>query len=69
MGAIFGAPKPPAPPPPPEPAVDPDVEARQRRMEEIDRRRRGRAGTIATSSRGLLQPSDGASSAKTLFGE
>lgn len=69
MGAIFSAPKPPAPPPPPAPAVDPEVEARQRRLEEIDRHRRGRAGTIATSSRGLLQASDGAASGKTLFGE
>jgi len=33
---------------------DPEIEARKKRLEEIDRRRRGRSGTIATSPRGLL---------------
>lgn len=69
MGAIFGAPKPVAPPPPPPLPADPEVEARQKRLDEIERRRRGRSGTIATSARGLLQPSVESGAAKTLFGE
>lgn len=55
MGAIFGGvPKPPPPPPPPPAPPDPEVEERKRRLEALERRRRGRAGMIATSERGLL---------------
>lgn len=68
MGGLFSAPEPPAPAPP-EPAKDPEAEARKKRLEEIDRRRRGRAGTIATSARGLLSPRDGGGETKTLFGD
>jgi len=55
MGSLFSGPS--APPPPPTPAIevpDPDAEARRARLEGIKRRRRGRAGLIRTSPRGLL---------------
>ena len=56
MGGFFSSPTtpPPAPPPPP----DTGEEERQRRLEAIDRRRRGRAGTIATSERGVFEERD-----------
>ncbi len=57
MGGFFSPPSPPPPPPPPEPATDPEAEDRARRLEAISRRRRGRAGTIATSERGVTAPS------------
>lgn len=51
MGGLFSSP----PPPPVEPTpVDTGEEDRKRRLEAIERRRRGRAGTIATSERGVL---------------
>lgn len=56
MGGFFSAPSSP-PSPPPLPVVDPAAEERARRLEAIDRRRRGRAGTIATSERGVLSDS------------
>lgn len=72
MGGFFSTPAPPPPPPPP-PTPDPEEEERKRRLQMIERRRRGRAGTIATSDRGFLSPvkSDGAASSgkKTLLGE
>jgi type IV secretory pathway VirB10-like protein len=67
MGGFF-SPKPPAPPPPP-PVTDPDEEDRKRRLEMIERRRRGRAGMIRTSTRGVLNETNTASNAKTLLGE
>lgn len=67
MGGFFGgAPEPPAPPPPPA-IPDSEVEARRNRQEAIDRNRRGRAGMIATSERGVLNPVGG--NAKRLLGE
>lgn len=53
MGGFFSPPSAPALPPPP-PPVDTGAEERQRRVEAIERRRRGRAGTVATSERGVL---------------
>ncbi len=68
MGGLFSAPPPPAPLSLPA-APDPAIEARKKRLEEIERRRRGRAGTIATSPRGLLGLSDNAPKRKSLLGE
>jgi len=42
---------------------------RDQRLEALERRRRGRAGTIATSSRGLLTTANWSSEQKTLLGE
>jgi hypothetical protein len=68
MAALFSAPKPqPLPPPPPLP--DPAEDERRRRREALERRRRGRAGTIATSARGLLRLNDEAPRRKSLLGE
>lgn len=54
MGGFFSPPSaPPLPPPPP--PIDTGEEDRKRRVEAIDRRRRGRSGTIATSERGVLE--------------
>ncbi|MGH6661223.1 MAG: hypothetical protein ACREB6_06765 [Rhodospirillales bacterium] len=69
MAALFGAPKPPPLPPPPPPLPDLDEEERRQRLAAIERRRRGRAGTIATSERGLLGLSDDAPRRKSLLGE
>ena len=68
MGGLFSAPSMPAPLPMPK-AVDPEVEACKKRIEEIERRRRGRSGTIATSPRGLLALSDNLPRRKSLLGE
>lgn len=68
MGSLFSAPK--APPPPPLPTeADGDEDERKRRLEALDRKRRGRAGLIATSPRGLLSNAGGQSTGKTLLGE
>ncbi len=68
MGGLFSAPSPAPLPPPPSPPADPAEDERKRRLEAIDRRRRGRAGTIATSERGVLAPEDG-NGLKTRLGE
>nr|MBC8445410.1 hypothetical protein [Rhodospirillaceae bacterium] len=68
VGGLFPAPSPPAPLSFPEPP-DPGIEARKKRLEEIERRRRGRSGTITTSPRGLLGLSDNAPKRKSLLGE
>jgi len=68
MGAIFSSPKPPPIPEPP-PLPDPDAQDRERRLEALERRRRGRTGLIATSPRGLLSTKNSGSSGKTLLGE
>lgn len=53
MGGFFSSPSaPPLPPPPP--PIDTGDEERKRRVDAIERRRRGRAGTIATSEKGVL---------------
>jgi len=70
MGGIFSAPKLPPAPPPPVTAPDPEDEERKRRLEMIERRRRGRAGTIVTSERGYLGAANGSGGAhKSLLGE
>jgi hypothetical protein len=57
MGSFFRSPSPPpAPPLPALPKPDPEAEARKERLAALERRRRSRAGTIATSERGLLRP-------------
>lgn len=63
MGSLFGG----SSPPPPPPLVtfagpDPEEEARKERLRALERRRRGRAGTVLTSERGILRPgaADGA---------
>ena len=69
MGGIFSAPKPPPPPVPLPAPPDPEIEARKQRLEALDRRRRGRDGTIETSARGVLSESAVPAAKKTLFGE
>ena len=56
MGGLFSslAPAPLSPPPPP----DSSEADRKARLEAIDRRRRGRAGTIATSERGIFDSAE-----------
>lgn len=69
MGSLFGSAPEPAPLPPlPEPD-DTEAEERQQRLDTLARRRRGRAGTIHTSTRGLLEPLASAGAAKTLLGD
>jgi len=75
MGGFFGG-SAPAPAPAPvytPPAVtppDPDAEVRKQREEIMARNRRGRAGMVATSERGVLDPvaAKGATT-KSLLGE
>jgi len=68
MGGIFSSPS--APPmPEPQVAVDPGIEASQTRMDRIERNRRGRAGTILTSDRGLVSLNAKAAPKKSLLGE
>jgi len=73
MAALFRPPVPDAPaapaPTPQPPAVDADAAARQARLEALDRRRRGLAGTIAGSAKGFLQAKPEGTSRKTLLGE
>lgn len=66
MGGFFSSP---SPPPPPTPAPDPEAAARDERIKLLARRRRGRAGLIATSERGALAPGALAPLRKSLLGE
>ncbi len=79
MGGLFSAPKPkivapPQPPPAPEPAVAAAPEAAaqaagaEARAENRARAARGIAGTVATSSRGVLEQLPGLAR-KSLLGE
>lgn len=74
MGGLLRAPAPPpAPPAPPAPApgagaVAEDA-ARARRRAAIEARRRGLAGTVATSWRGVLADALPPPSRKSLLGE
>ncbi|MBX9700743.1 MAG: hypothetical protein K2X74_14995 [Acetobacteraceae bacterium] len=76
MGGLIRAPKPtpvaspapPTPPPPPPPAPPPEQVASETRTATRQRSLRGRAGTIATSERGVLVPLP-ALARKTLLGE
>jgi hypothetical protein len=57
MGSLFRSPSPPPPPPMPAlPTPNLEEEARKERLAALERRRRGRAGTITTSERGVLRP-------------
>lgn len=68
MGGLLNSPS--APPmPAPEPLPDPGVNEQQARMDALERRRRGRAGTITTSDRGLVRTNANAPKKKTLLGE
>ena len=72
MGGFFGSSAPaPAPYVPPVAATDPEAEARKQREEIMARNRRGRAGMVATSERGVLDPVAPAAAkpGKTLLGE
>ncbi len=73
MGGVFSSPKPPAPPPLPKVEdIEKDLatDEREARLDDIKRRRRGRAGTIATSWTGSkLVPNSDAQSGKKLLGE
>ncbi len=77
MGGFFSPPKLPPPPSPPPAAPDLAEEERKRRLQAMERRRRGRTGTIVTSDRGFLSPGVGLgaqrrhqrSGKKTLLGE
>lgn len=71
MASMFGSPAPAAPlaPPPLPVQSDIDGEERQRRLEALARRKRGRFATIATSSRGLLTSPDALPQRKFLLGE
>lgn len=54
------------------PPPDPEAEAAKARQDMLDRQRRGRAGTIAGSERGFLDPAasqGGPPAAKRLLGE
>lgn len=68
MGGFFSAPSPP-PLPPPEPIPNPGLEEEKRRREMIERKRRGRRGTITTSPRGLLALNDVTPNRRSLLGE
>jgi hypothetical protein len=50
-------------------AAKTEQETRQRRVEAVTKQRSGRAGTIATSARGLLVPIDWTPQRKSLLGE
>ncbi|MBC7953423.1 MAG: hypothetical protein H7Z12_16585 [Rhodospirillaceae bacterium] len=71
MGGFFSGPSAPAAPPPLPAAPDPEIEARKLRLDNIARNRRGRAGMVTTSERGVLDPVNRAASpsGKTLLGE
>ena len=71
---IFDTPSPSAPSlpsPVPEPKLEPKPEEveRQKRLDALARKRRGLAGTVTTSPRGLLALSDWAPKRKSLLGE
>lgn len=56
MGALFKTPSPPPPPPLPKlDTPDPEEDERKTRLEALRRRRRGLAGTVRTTQRGILR--------------
>ncbi|HER27732.1 MAG TPA: hypothetical protein ENI69_11545 [Rhodospirillales bacterium] len=73
MGGFFSQPAPqPLPPLPPLPVDNTAAEEEKRRLQNIARRRRGRAGAIATSAKGirsLLATGSQNSKRKSLLGE
>ncbi len=71
MGSFFSSSTPAPAYTPPVVTTDPDEEARKQREEIMARNRRGRAGMVATSERGVLDsasPQRGAAT-KSLLGE
>lgn len=69
MGGITNTPKPVVvAPPAPLPDTSGDEEE-QARLDAMERRRRGRSGTIHTSARGLVQTNENAAQKKSLLGE
>ncbi|MBU8539036.1 hypothetical protein [Falsiroseomonas tokyonensis] len=81
MGGLFQAPKPAVSAPDTNAAVEAAAEksaateasaeeaARRARQRALDRARRGLAGTIATSARGVLDPAPAFAARKNLLGE
>ena len=75
MGGLFRAPKPtvvaaPEPPPAVAATLPPQQVGQEARAEARERAGRGRAGTIATSARGVLAPLPGVALVrKSLLGE
>jgi hypothetical protein len=74
MGGLFRAPAPPPAPPAARPAPEPapavsEDEQRARRIAALEARRRGMAGTVATSWRGVLTDALPPTSRKSLLGE
>jgi len=69
MGGILSSPKAPPAMPAPEPLPDPAIAEEKARVDAMDRRRRGRAGTITTTERGLLSTNGKAPQKKSLLGE
>ncbi len=70
MGAFFSAPAPAAPPPPPPPPPPSGIDDEAKLREDlVARNRRGRAGLIATSARGVLSQGSAAPQRKRLLGE
>lgn len=67
MGGFFSKPSPAPVYVAPVAETDPEAEARKQREAAIARNRRGRAGMVATSDRGVLAPV--MASGKTLLGE
>lgn len=71
MGGILlsapKAPEMPMPPAQPNPAATPDPS--QTRIDEMERQRRGRAGTVHTSDRGLVRLNVSTPQKKSLLGE
>lgn len=71
MSGMFSSPAPPPPPPMPE-VKDPAEAERENRLEALERRRRGRSGTVETGFRGVLNSgpaTDGNATGKTRLGE
>lgn len=74
MGGLFRAPAPPPAPPVADPALGPsrataEDEQRAHRLAAAEARRRGMAGTVATSWRGVLADALPPASRKSLLGE
>jgi len=57
------------PPSPPVVAREPAVDEAKLRADILERRRRGRSGTVLTSERGLVNVKDSETPKKTLLGE
>lgn len=70
MGGILQVPKAPRVSAPPlQPSRETPVDNAQARINEIERQRRGRSGTVQTSDRGLVRLNARAPQKKSLLGE